>query len=563
MTYDLRREPWIPWRRKSGRVEWGPPAMLVDGLPDGDPVVGIAAPRPDFGGALQEFLIGLLSAALAPADDAEWRDIRREPPSVDALQARLDALPDAFDLEGDGPRFFQDRTAVDFAGTSVAPVEQLFIDTPGEQTTRLNKDLFVKRNRVERLGRPAAAMALLTLQTYAPAGGQGHRTSLRGGGPLTTLVDPRVDGAGKPDPTRPLWEKLWANVETGRQQRERTLPGAPSEIEAAFPWLRPTRTSNPREGGRPTHAAEAHPLEAYFGLPRRIRLEFDEAGVCGITGEPDERTVVGFRMRNYGAQYADWMHPLTPHYRQKPGEPWLPVHGQPGGVGWRDWLGLALEAPEQGTRRPAAAVSAFYDRSGAADSARLHVFGYDMDNMKARGWTEAPLPLFTVDDAPRRERMYLTASRLVDGTGEAAKLLWFAVKRVYFHNPKEAPGDIGHLRTELWTATEAAFYTVMEALAALSPDGEAAVDAATDARTGFVRLLRLRALEVFDRWCPADAVKPDALRRRVAARHDLVQALTGYSKAGEKIFTALAVPLPDGGFAARVAQKRSRKEVST
>src|SRR5690554_2786523 len=104
MSYDLRFESWIPWRRKSGSIEYGPPATLVDAL-DGNCVVGLATPRPDFDGALQEFLVGLLTAALLPADDAEWSRMARQPPTPSALREALDQLPSAFNLDGDGPRF--------------------------------------------------------------------------------------------------------------------------------------------------------------------------------------------------------------------------------------------------------------------------------------------------------------------------------------------------------------------------------------------------------------------------------------------------------------------------
>lgn len=176
MAYDLRREHWIPWRRRSGTVEWGPPAALLDGLDD-DPVVALASPRADFDAALREFLIGLLSAALLPADESAWLELWLHPPAREELQASLDALPPAFFLDGDGARFFQDHSAGELADARLIAIDQILIDAAGDQGARLNKDLFVKRGRVDALGRPAAAMALLTLQTYAPAGGQGHRTS--------------------------------------------------------------------------------------------------------------------------------------------------------------------------------------------------------------------------------------------------------------------------------------------------------------------------------------------------------------------------------------------------
>ena len=102
MTYDLRHERWIPWRRRSGTVEWGPPWLLTDGIAGDDPIVALAAPRPDFDGALQEFLIGLLGVALQVADEEAWEALWRSPPSPEALRAALDRLPQAFDLDGEG-----------------------------------------------------------------------------------------------------------------------------------------------------------------------------------------------------------------------------------------------------------------------------------------------------------------------------------------------------------------------------------------------------------------------------------------------------------------------------
>jgi len=53
MPLDLLTGSWIPFRRRSGEVVWGSPSLLTDGIRD-DPVISIAAPRPDFTGAVQE-----------------------------------------------------------------------------------------------------------------------------------------------------------------------------------------------------------------------------------------------------------------------------------------------------------------------------------------------------------------------------------------------------------------------------------------------------------------------------------------------------------------------------
>lgn len=558
MPYDLRREPWIPFRRRSGRVEWGPPALLTDGIAD-DPVVALAAPRPDFDGALHEFLIGLLTVALGPADEVAWHARWDAPPTSSELQAALDALPNAFDLEGDGARFLQDASSADLADAPRSDIEQLLIEAPGDQTTKFNKDLFIKRGRVVQLGRPSAAMALLTMQTYAPGGGQGHRTSLRGGGPLTTLVDPRV----APDSTwreheQPLWRLLWANVET-QQQWARRVPGTPPvQLHHIFPWLAPTRVSD--KTGAPVTPADAHPVQAYFGLPRRIRLEFNDAGGrCDLTGIDDARTVAGYRMRNYGVQYAAWQHPLTPHYQAASGE-WLPLHGQPGGVGWKDWLGLTLLPKGEEKRRPAAVVSHALAPGGRAAAMgvrtlRVRAFGYDMDNMKARAWVGAVVPAFAVADDERARLLWDVASKLTGATDLVASLLLGTVERALYARPQDAPGDRSAVKAALWAATEAPFYAAMARVADPATD----LDASRHLLTAFRDTLDQSAGAVFDRWCPAAGLAPEAMRRHVAARYGLVSALRGYGKMGEKLYTTLDVPRPDGAQMKGAPKSRTRK----
>ena len=80
------------------------------------PFVAFAWPRPDFNGAMHEFLIGLLSTAAAPADDDEWEDWWLNPPAPDNLKERFANVVHAFNLDGPGPRFLQDLEMLDDAG---------------------------------------------------------------------------------------------------------------------------------------------------------------------------------------------------------------------------------------------------------------------------------------------------------------------------------------------------------------------------------------------------------------------------------------------------------------
>lgn len=555
MSFSLLTDRWVPYRRRNSEVIWGPVSMITE-LFDTDPIMSIAAPRPDFSGSVHEFLVGLLSAAFELDDEAAWRVMWISPPSPAALQKRFEKLSEAFSLDGDGPRFMQDLTVADFSEVDPVPIEQMLIDAPGEQTTKLNKDLFAKRGRVERLSRPAAAMALLTLQTYAPSGGQGHRTSMRGGGPLTTLINPlgARDETGMPTEMS-LWHKLWINVSTVAQWKE--LPGASHKAASdKFPWLAPTRVST--KGNRATTAEDAHPLQAYFGMPRRIRLEFSGPGRCDLTGLEDEQTVTAYRTRNYGVEYSGWMHPLSPYYKAKETEPWLPVHGQPGGLSWRDWISLTFSQPAEALRRPAGVVARFkIDRARAIQSkeVRLHAFGYDMDNMKARGWVESQRPLLLVDDVGMNQLLLDTARTLSDATDLGARELISAGKTALFHRTEDARGDLSQYRSEVWDATESMFFDVMHRVASSNPD---TVD--MDAiKRAFLKNLEVIVLSIFDRWCPMAAVSGENVARLVRARYTLVNAFRGKSKAGGRLFEALGLPVPESAAGKRGKKKRSKE----
>lgn len=532
MTSDLRWLHWLPLRRFSGRVEWSPPSALVSDLAD-DPVVAIASPRPDFDGATTEFLIGLVAAAMLPPNEEAWLARWEQPPTEADLAAALAALPAAFELLGDGPAFFQDLDAAGVRGADPRPIEQLLADAPGDETRKKNTDLFVKRDQVPALGRPAAAMALLTLQTYAPAGGKGNRVGLRGGGPLTTLVDPRP-APGQSAAEYALWRLVWANVPSA----ELLGAGASVPVDAApaavFPWLGPTRTSD-GDPAQVTRPEDAHPLRAFFGLPRRLRLLVgSEPGVCALTGRPDEVMVTGFAQRPYGEMYQNWEHLLSPHYQAK-AQGWLPVHAQPEGLGWRDWIGLFL-GDAAATRRPARVVAAWRDARGSMTGVprpAISVFGYDFDNMKARAWQQGRFPAFAAPPADVAE-VRRVAQGLVEATRVAASLLQRAVTDVHLAL-SDAEG--AELTRCVWQALEESFYRRVFGVLD-NPDAAGAGGAARS----FLRTLRHVLLAQFDQRCPMGDSDPSVARRIVRARVELSWPLAGSGKLGAKLHTLLEMP---------------------
>lgn len=538
VTYNLLRERWIPFRRASGEIEWGNPSLISDRI-ETNPVVALATPRPDFDGALLEFLIGLLCALDLAEDESDWHKRWNSPPPAELLRERMDTLDAAFNLDGDGPRFMQDSRAGDLASEAPEPIQDLLVNAK-------NSGVFVKPATVPCMGRPAAAMALITMQTYSPAGGRGYRTSVRGGGPLTTLVRPQESG---PEHVLPLWHLLWANVETNEQlQRRAGTDELPTDLASIFPWMAPTRTSEPKTG-KSTTPENAHPLQAYFALPRRLRLEFrNEPGTCDLTGQGDERTVGEFRGKSYGVQYVRWIHPLSPYYRGKEVNELLPVHGQPGGISWREWLSLLYGNVEKG-REPATVVAHFMNRRAERLEQRrlqLRVFGYDLTNAKARAWTDTSVPAFA--SAPAR---VADVARVADGAVLAAERVAYVLESAVAeaqYADDDVRGDTSHPKRELWSETEGDFYARVGVLV----DATDFPEASQAFRESFRDLLRERALAIFDRHVQLDTLRPETWRRSLGARRSLAITLSGGGKIGEQIYEALRLVTP--------AAKRKRKD---
>lgn len=539
----LLHDPWIPVRRRSGERGEIRPAEIVAGL--GDPVVDIDWPRADFRAAALEFLIGLLTTAAPPASNAAWRAWWRVPPGPEELAARLEPFAAAFVLDGDGPRFLQDGGDL---GDEIVPIGGLLIEQPGANTEKNNTDLFQKRGRVEVLARSTAAIALHTLQAFAPSGGAGHRTGLRGGGPLTTLAVPPKDDPD--DGTPPLWRLLWLNTLGALPNAEREPPFAEAPART-FPWLAPLRVSD--KTGVATVAKDIHPAQCFWGQPRRIALVFEpnpDRVPCDLTGRIEDVVVRGYRTRPYGVNYTGIEHPLSPFYRVKAGAEWLPVHPQPGGLAWRFWPGFVQSTGGTGGRegRPAACISLARDRLHdlGAGRAGLRLLGYDMDNMKARAFVEAERPLFVVGggdtEAVAGDFANLVAT-LVASAVEVVSVLNGAIRLA---RGRDGGAGVDLVTETLWATTEDAFWAMVDRGPAAIRAGDELLALLRD--DWLATVLRPVALKTFDREVPAEAMAAsaelDGLQRAIAARRKLTLALAGHGAEGKRLFDALGLAVP-------------------
>ena len=485
---NLISDPWIPVVRRSGRD-----IIRPDQIAEPD-VLRPDWPRPDLNLGCLELLIGLVYLAHPP----ECSDDRANPPDAVALRQAMAPLTSAFHLLGEGPRFLQDFEPLE--GEVRLPGMLLFIDSAGHNTAKKNADLMVHRGRYESLSLPLAAMALYTLQAFAPSGGAGNRTSLRGGGPMVTLVKPAVDG---------LCNLVWANVPRGE-------PLGPDNLDD-LPWMRPTETSKPVNGKAPvTVPASDSPSrpdpEVFFGQPRRLRLIARDNAVTGVVQQP------------WGTNYARWRHPLTPYYRKK--NETLPRHPKAANFGYRNWRGVILQS-EAGLR-PMNLSQYLRDKEGTRCS--LIVAGWAMKNMKPLDFLWSEQPVFPLSE---------TDEDRAAGAVEAAEQAGYAVATCVKEGVGEDDSNSGaarRAREGFFANTQGPFEGMLEAMSAGRP-----FEAAE-----WVKSMRREALMIFDREViPGLADLSETRRKRaIGARSKLIAAFAGRPPFGKKVFDPLRMETP-------------------
>ncbi|MDB5969444.1 MAG: hypothetical protein JWQ90_1894 [Hydrocarboniphaga sp.] len=567
---NLIEDRWLPVVRAQGYARIAP-WEIAD---TENPVLRLAATRPDFNASLLQFLIGLIQTACPPTGTQDWVAGYVQPPGPDALRSTLAPLAPWFALGGDGARFMQDFAPQDLAEQEPDDIAALLIESPGEQSTKFNKDLFVKRGGVQALCPPCAAAALLTLQTNAPAGGAGNNTSLRGGGPLTTFVA----ATGQDALPTTLWRAVWLNV----LERASVGPNHPqaemNDPTLIFPWATPTRTSQDsnsvaRKAARKTGGdapekhrpqvtyADGHPLHVFWATPRRIVLDLTSAdsGECDLCGEASPHRVRQYRARNYGANYTTgWRHPLSPYYRLKPTDvEWMPLHPK-GGMNYRDWLGLVGACVP--TVERAAVVAEFAMKRREALSRhlrnprrlpfRLYACGYDMDNMKPLCWHESHMPL------PAVESRYIedVVSQWIDSAELAASSLRMALKSAWFSPGATVRADFDFATDAYWQATEPEFYRLLDVLSEASVEARASDEALLEFRLRWHQGLRRAAEQLFEQYAESGPAEQGNAKRVALARHQLMRNLDG-----AKLKNALGLPddMPASSKPAKSASRRA------
>ena len=526
---NLLTAPWLPVRLKSGRRAWIAPDRLGDAE-----IVAFDADRADFNGALMQFSIGLLQSVAPVENGTQWKKLLNEPPSAATLAEWFAPYLPVFEFDGEGARFMQDLD-LQAEGASENTIGALFIEMPGENALRNNSDHFIKRGGVSGLCPDCAATALLTLQINAPAGGAGYRTGLRGGGPLTTLL--------LCEPAQSLWQDLWLNVQERPSFLSHCGDANLTETVFRFPWMGSMEKIQPANGNGETQPARVHPDHIFWAMPRRIRLDFEQVaqGQCDVCGRESAQLVQRFITRNYGLNYkGPWDHPLSPYYQNK--EDWLPLHPQPGGLGYRHWLAWVLgHGNDKKNLRAARVVEHAMEHRTRQIKKGLHLwaFGYDMKKANARCWYESKLPLYNLAERDADAQRYLKAElgTCLNGADLAAQYTRNAVKDAWFS--ADAKGDFSVVDAAFLAKTETAFYRLLQDMIAAFSEGEPYDDQA--ARAAWHKVLTDSAEKLFDQDFVGTGLVERQNPRRVALAYNQLRK----NLRGPKLLQTLLLPIPE------------------
>jgi len=529
---NLIQDAWIPVVRKDRTKDCIAPWEITTEYRT-NPVVELDAPRSDFNGALIQFLIGIVQTSMPPADAHKWKQMFRNPPDEDVLRKSFSVYTDSFNLEGDGVRFMQDQ---DLTEGKPVPIARLLLEMPGENAENHNTDHFLKRGSVEQICLPCCAMALYSLQTNASFGGAGHRVSLRGGGPLTTLIR-----------GTDLWETVWSNVVDSRRFLQTSPEVNDSEV-ARFPWHGHMEDL----GKRKISPADVHPAQMFWGMPRRVHIQTESReGVCDLCGCTSDTLVSGYLTKPKGISYSEgWKHVLSPHtYDLKKGGH-LPVHLQPGGISYRNWLGIvqnrvAKNAKDEGiwAKEPASVVSWFraerHEILTEAETRDLRIwsFGYDMDKAKARCWYEGTMPLISVHPSIREkyesvtEKMILTADLVAKTTRDQ-------IRKALFDRPADKKGDLKSIDSEFWQNTESGFYQTLS----LVEQDLIAGNNGTEPKQQWLEILRNESGKLFEQYAQTQMIAEADPKRIARAWRDLRLFTSAWNK---NVRNTLDIPKPE------------------
>jgi CRISPR system Cascade subunit CasA len=139
-----------------------------------------------------------------------------------------------------------------------------------------------------------------------------------------------------------------------------------------------------------------------------------------------------------------------------------------------------------------------------------------MDNMKARGWYEARMPLLQITSSFRKDYEHNVAS-MIKAAAQIAGNIRGAIKRAWLRRPGDVKGDVSFLGSSFWQNTEPTFYEASHGLkSALESGGDTML-----IRKAWLDSLCREALMLFDAYAWGGPIEDTDPKRVAIARNEL------------------------------------------
>lgn len=255
----------------------------------------ISLPRDDMELAAIQLLVSLTQVLFPVQDQSDLIRRIKSPLSIGEFEDAVSKYRDWFDLDHPDIPFMQIRGV---SAKEFTPIQKLFVGLPEGN----NHKFFNAEGEISRVCGGCAAIALFNQASNSPNFGGRFMGSLRGGGPVTTLID-------APSLRRRIWENVLPLTEVSR-----LLPGRSYEDRPV--WV--DRISK----GTSVAAASIGLMRGLFWQPSHVELLSGERGACDHCGGTAETCYVGFNKERFTYQLEGfWPHPHGPRqWEEKKGE---------------------------------------------------------------------------------------------------------------------------------------------------------------------------------------------------------------------------------------------------
>jgi CRISPR system Cascade subunit CasA len=283
---NLLSSPWIPVRQHGGAGSFQ--LLTYRQLLCEDTDWRISLPRDDMEMACLQLLVSLTQVLFLPVTLDEVEERLMAPMVASDFDDAIAPCADWFDLDHPTQPFMQTR---DVVAKEITPIQKLMIGLPEGH----NHCFFDPVGEVKQLSAPVAAIALFNQATNCPSFGGGFKGSLRGGAPITTLVD-----------AKDLRRQVWSNVIYEGQLKLELPPSWQHDLSEDRPtWI------DPIQAKQVIYATQIGLARGLFWQPAHVELiQSEHVGRCDVLGIETDQLYTGFRKEKFNFTLQGfWPHP--------------------------------------------------------------------------------------------------------------------------------------------------------------------------------------------------------------------------------------------------------------